>query len=44
MASRVHPVHAEVTPTFKDNPQKPEEGVADFVVTIDEGKQFTLRR
>src|SRR3981081_4101085 len=35
---------AEVTPTFKDNPQKPEEGVADFVVTIDEGKQFTLRR
>ena len=35
---------AEVTPTFKDNPQKPDEGVADFQVTIDEGKQFTLRR
>jgi outer membrane protein insertion porin family len=35
---------AEVTPTFKDNPQNPNEGVADFVVTIDEGKQFTLRR
>jgi outer membrane protein insertion porin family len=35
---------AEVTPTFKDNPQNPNEGIADFVVTIDEGKQFTLRR
>ena len=35
---------AEVTPTFKDNPQKPDEGIADFLVTIDEGKQFTLRR
>jgi outer membrane protein insertion porin family len=35
---------AEITPTFKDNPQNPNEGIADFVVTIDEGKQFTLRR
>ncbi len=35
---------AEVTPTFKDNPQNPNEGVADFQITIDEGKQFTLRR
>ena len=35
---------AEVNPTFKDNPQKPDEGIADFVITIDEGKQFTLRR
>jgi len=35
---------AEVTPTYKDNPQKPGEGIADFVITIDEGKQFTLRR
>jgi outer membrane protein insertion porin family len=35
---------AEVTPTFKDSPQKPDEGVADFLITIDEGKQFTLRR
>jgi outer membrane protein insertion porin family len=35
---------AEVTPTFKDNPANPNEGVADFVITIDEGKQFTLRR
>ncbi len=35
---------AEVTPTFKDNPQNPNEGIADFLITIDEGKQFTLRR
>jgi outer membrane protein assembly factor BamA len=35
---------AEVTPTYKDNPQNPNEGIADFAVTIDEGKQFTLRR
>ena len=35
---------AEPTPTFKDNPAKPEEGIVDFVITIEEGKQFTLRR
>jgi outer membrane protein insertion porin family len=35
---------AEIQPTFKDNPQKPDEGVADFLITIDEGKQFALRR
>src|SRR5437870_1944823 len=35
---------ADVTPTFKDNPQNPNEGIADFLITIDEGKQFTLRR
>ena len=35
---------AELTPTFKDNPTNPNEGIVDFVVTIDEGKQFTLRR
>jgi outer membrane protein insertion porin family len=35
---------AEINPTFKDSPQKPDEGVADFLITIDEGKQFTLRR
>ncbi|HYX28561.1 MAG TPA: outer membrane protein assembly factor BamA, partial [Pyrinomonadaceae bacterium] len=35
---------ADVAPTFKDNPTNPNEGVADFVITIDEGKQFTLRR
>src|SRR3989454_9765386 len=35
---------AELSPTFKENPQNPNEGIADFVVTIDEGKQFTLSR
>ncbi len=35
---------AEVNPTFKDSPTNPNEGIADFVITIDEGKQFTLRR
>ncbi|HVQ39904.1 MAG TPA: outer membrane protein assembly factor BamA [Pyrinomonadaceae bacterium] len=35
---------AEPTPAFKDNPQKPEEGIVDFVITIEEGKQFSLRR
>src|SRR5256714_1629105 len=35
---------ADINPTFMDNPQKADEGVADFVITIDEGKQFTLRR
>ena len=35
---------AEPTPTFKDNPQNPEEGIVDFLISIEEGKQFTLRR
>ncbi len=35
---------AEVLPTFKDNPTNPNEGIADFEITIDEGKQFALRR
>ena len=35
---------AEPVPTFKDNPQKPDEGTVDFKITIEEGKQFTLRR
>jgi outer membrane protein insertion porin family len=35
---------AEPVPTFKDNPQNPNEGIVDFNVTIEEGKQFTLRR
>jgi outer membrane protein insertion porin family len=35
---------AEPSPTFKDNPQKPDEGIVDFVITIEEGKQFSLRR
>ena len=35
---------AEPTPVFRDNPQKPDEGIVDFTITIDEGKQFSLRR
>ena len=35
---------AEPEPSFKDNPQNPEEGIADFHISIDEGRQFTLRR
>jgi outer membrane protein insertion porin family len=35
---------AEPSPTFKENPQKPDEGIVDFVITIEEGKQFSLRR
>src|SRR5688572_25320633 len=35
---------AEPVPTFKDNPQNPNEGIVDFLITIEEGKQFTLRR
>jgi outer membrane protein insertion porin family len=34
----------DITPDFKQNPQKPDEGIADFTITITEGKQFTLRR
>jgi outer membrane protein insertion porin family len=35
---------AEPAPTYKDNPQKPDEGIVDFAITIEEGKQFSLRR
>jgi outer membrane protein insertion porin family len=35
---------AEPEPTFKDNPDKPDEGIVDFSVVIDEGKQYSLRR
>ncbi|HEV2837550.1 MAG TPA: outer membrane protein assembly factor BamA, partial [Pyrinomonadaceae bacterium] len=35
---------AEPVPTFKENPTNPNEGIVDFTVTIEEGKQFTLRR
>ncbi len=34
----------EVTPSFRDNAQNPQEGIADFTITINEGRQFTLRR
>ena len=36
--------NAEFDPQFKDNPSNPNEGVVDITVTIDEGKQFRLRR
>jgi outer membrane protein insertion porin family len=35
---------AEPSPTFKENPQNPNEGIVDFLITIEEGKQFQLRR
>ena len=35
---------AEFDPQFKENPAKPDEGIVDITITIDEGKQFTLRR
>ena len=35
---------AEFNPEFKVNPAKPDEGIVDITITIDEGKQFTLRR
>lgn len=36
--------NAEFEPNFKDNPSNPEEGIVDITITIEEGKQFTLRR
>ncbi|HEX6124991.1 MAG TPA: outer membrane protein assembly factor BamA [Pyrinomonadaceae bacterium] len=36
--------NAEFEPDFKDNPANPNEGIVDIRITIDEGKQFTLRR
>ncbi len=36
--------NAEFDPTFKDNPANPNEGIVDITITIDEGKQFRLRR
>lgn len=36
--------NAEFEPEFKDNPANPNEGIVDIKITIDEGKQFTLRR
>ncbi|MFL6228781.1 MAG: outer membrane protein assembly factor BamA [Pyrinomonadaceae bacterium] len=35
---------ADAEPTYRDDPNNPNEGIADYVVTIEEGKQFTLRR
>ena len=36
--------NAEFEPEFKDSPNNPNEGIVDIKITIDEGKQFTLRR
>jgi outer membrane protein insertion porin family len=35
---------ADVEPDYKDNPANATEGIADFKISINEGKQFTLRR
>jgi outer membrane protein insertion porin family len=34
----------EYDPEFRDNPANPNEGIVDITLTIEEGKQFTLRR
>ncbi len=36
--------NAEFDPEFKDNANKPDEGIVDITITIEEGKQFRLRR
>lgn len=36
--------NAEFEPTFRDNPANANEGIVDITITIDEGKQFRLRR
>jgi outer membrane protein insertion porin family len=36
--------NAEFDPVFKDNPANPNEGVVDITISIEEGKQFRLRR
>ncbi|MEO8573654.1 MAG: outer membrane protein assembly factor BamA [Pyrinomonadaceae bacterium] len=36
--------NAEFEPEFKDNPANANEGIVDIKISIDEGKQFTLRR
>jgi outer membrane protein insertion porin family len=35
---------AEPEPSFRDDHRDPNTGLVDFTITIDEGKQFTLRR
>lgn len=34
----------DLNPEFKDSPTNPKEGIVDVNITIDEGKQFRLRR
>lgn len=36
--------NAEFEPNFRDNPTNPNEGIVDIKITIEEGKQFSLRR
>ncbi|MBA2735707.1 MAG: outer membrane protein assembly factor BamA [Pyrinomonadaceae bacterium] len=36
--------NAEFEPAFKENPANPKEGIVDLTITIEEGKQFRLRR
>jgi outer membrane protein insertion porin family len=36
--------NAEFEPNFRDNPDNPNEGIVDITISIDEGKQFSLRR
>ena len=36
--------NAEFDPEFKDNPANANEGIVDIKITIDEGRQFRLRR
>lgn len=36
--------NAEFEPEFKDNPANAAEGIVDIKISIEEGKQFTLRR
>lgn len=36
--------NAEFNPEFKENPANPNEGVVDITITIEEGRQFRLRR
>lgn len=36
--------NAEFEPVFTDSKTNPEEGIVDITLTIDEGKQFSLRR
>jgi outer membrane protein insertion porin family len=35
---------AEFSPEFKENPANPAEGIVDITISIDEGRQFRLRR
>lgn len=34
----------DTDPAFRDNPNNPNEGIVDFTITINEGRQFTVRR